>query len=176
MAPRLSFSVHNQIDAMIKSELSTNEIVEAVGCSDRTVQRKRSKRQCLRKAKAPSTPSNPFTRLCLGILTHHHRSCRKIRWFFPSIFRLNPQQPYGNNQVLLLRTSIYQAMVVPSKLQNSPDPSSLDRVSIFATIAFTLSLISTEAWSNPTARAASLPVGVLTALPARVCRISTAQI
>ncbi|KAH8652854.1 hypothetical protein BGZ61DRAFT_468523 [Ilyonectria robusta] len=63
MASRLSLSQHNQIDAMIESGLSTNEIVKSVGCCRRTVQRQRLKRQGLPTTKAPATPSNPLIRV-----------------------------------------------------------------------------------------------------------------
>ncbi|KAL7917284.1 hypothetical protein ACQKWADRAFT_307198 [Trichoderma austrokoningii] len=67
MTSRLSLSQYNQIDAMIKSGLLTNEIVKSVRCCDRrTVQRRRLKLQGLPLKEALATPLNPLIRVGRG--------------------------------------------------------------------------------------------------------------
>lgn len=67
MAPRLSLSKHNQIDAMLERHMLDPDIVDLVGCSTRTVRRLRVKRNKPPMHTAtPATLSNPLLRIGRG--------------------------------------------------------------------------------------------------------------
>ncbi|KAI9147403.1 transposase [Paramyrothecium foliicola] len=61
MARRLSPVKRDQLDAMIQCDLSTADIAKVIGCSERTIQRKRKQHLSPPEAKASPSPLNPFT-------------------------------------------------------------------------------------------------------------------
>ncbi|KAI9148659.1 hypothetical protein HJFPF1_08368 [Paramyrothecium foliicola] len=66
MTRRLSPVKRDQLVAMLRCNLPTADIAKAIGCSERTVRRKREQQLNLPKPKRTPIPSNPFTPIGRG--------------------------------------------------------------------------------------------------------------